>query len=319
MYRRSASIGLVPALAAGVSLGLFFIPWLLPVLGALISIWSPLPLALLYWRQGNQPGRRGMLLAGAGAVAVYWSLPTGLTGLYYFYYAAVAMVLGEAARQEWAPERSIALAAAAGALAALAVFILGGAFSGQGLGQVWESYWQGEVDLVLGIYGQNAMETGAGEQLRRSLMETGRVIMRLAPGVLAAATLLMAWANFLFARSLARRGSFLSAVFGQSLALFKAPERLVWIFIAAAGLMVIAEGWWYWLGANLVVILSVVYFFQGLAIIAHWLEKKKAPRLLRAGIYVLVAMEFFLAVFVAAAGLFDLWFDFRRLKKQNSA
>lgn len=106
---------------------------------------------------------------------------------------------------------------------------------------------------------------------------------------------------------------------GESLLAWRAPERLVWLLIAAGGLMILFDGFWFWAGANLLLVLSLVYFFQGLAVLAFWLGKKNAPRILRVGIYLLVAVEIFLALLVALVGLFDLWFNFRRLGREPAA
>jgi len=106
---------------------------------------------------------------------------------------------------------------------------------------------------------------------------------------------------------------------GESLLAWRAPERLVWLLIAAGGLLILFDGFWFWAGANLLLVLSLVYFFQGLAVLAFWLGKKNAPRILRVGIYLLVAVEIFLALLVALVGLFDLWFNFRRLGREPAA
>jgi len=83
--------------------------------------------------------------------------------------------------------------------------------------------------------------------------------------------------------------------------------------------MVLGSGFWFWAGANTVLVLTVIYFFQGMAVLAYWLRVKKAPGLLRWVIYLMVALEMFMAVLVAAVGLFDMWFNFRRMDKQAPA
>src|SRR5262249_57019946 len=68
---------------------------------------------------------------------------------------------------------------------------------------------------------------------------------------------------------------------------------------------------------NVLLATSVVYFFHGLSIVAYYFHHKGVPRLLRGFIYLAIFFEQILTIAVVALGLFDLWGDFRRLKKKN--
>ena len=76
--------------------------------------------------------------------------------------------------------------------------------------------------------------------------------------------------------------------------------------------MVLGDGWVFWGGANLVLVMGLLYFMQGLAVVDFWLRSKNAPVLLRWALYLLVALEFYLAALLAAVGLFDIWLNLRR-------
>jgi hypothetical protein len=146
-------------------------------------------------------------------------------------------------------------------------------------------------------------------------MNIGGVLLRLSPGMLASGALLLAWSNLLLVRRINR------APLREQGPLdgWRAPEPLVWVLIPAGAAMVLGSGFWFWAGANTVLVLTVIYFFQGMAVLAYWLRVKKAPGLLRWVIYLMVALEMFMAVLVAAVGLFDMWFNFRRMDKQAPA
>ncbi len=60
--------------------------------------------------------------------------------------------------------------------------------------------------------------------------------------------------------------------------------------------------------------MAAVYFCQGLAIMAFYFRVLVMPPLARGLIYFVTAVQPVLAVLVCAAGIFDLWIDFRRLK-----
>jgi uncharacterized protein YybS (DUF2232 family) len=59
----------------------------------------------------------------------------------------------------------------------------------------------------------------------------------------------------------------------------------------------------------------VIYFFQGIAIVSFYFDKKGFPKILRGILYGLIALQQFVLLLVIAAGFLDLWIDFRRLKK----
>ena len=62
-----------------------------------------------------------------------------------------------------------------------------------------------------------------------------------------------------------------------------------------------------------------LYFFQGIAIVAYWAEKKRFPRILRVLIYTLVALQQFLLLIVIGLEFFDVWLNFRKLEpKENN-
>jgi uncharacterized protein YybS (DUF2232 family) len=68
------------------------------------------------------------------------------------------------------------------------------------------------------------------------------------------------------------------------------------------------------LGLNGFIILMTIYFFQGIAIVSFFFEKKDIPMLLRVILYSFIGMQFFLILLVIATGFFDMWLDFRKLE-----
>lgn len=96
------------------------------------------------------------------------------------------------------------------------------------------------------------------------------------------------------------------------------PEPLVWALIACGfalfipGLAAVRV-----VALNLLMIIGACYFAQGLAVIAFFFHKNNVPRFLRGLTYVLILFQQIFTLLVVGLGLFDLWGDFRRLKKNN--
>lgn len=99
---------------------------------------------------------------------------------------------------------------------------------------------------------------------------------------------------------------------------WKSPEPLIWCFILAGfslflpGLEMIKT-----LTLNFFLVIAVFYFFQGLAIVAYYFHHKNVPYFLRSLAYLVIVFEQVFTIFVVGLGLFDLWGDFRRLKKSD--
>ena len=104
----------------------------------------------------------------------------------------------------------------------------------------------------------------------------------------------------------------------QYLREWKGPEPLVWGLICCGfalfvpGLEAVRL-----VALNLLLVIGACYFGQGLAVIAYFFDKNKVPRFLRGMTYVLIIFQQIFTLLVVGLGLFDLWGDFRRLRKNN--
>jgi uncharacterized protein YybS (DUF2232 family) len=220
----------------------------------------------------------------------------------------VALALGEAPSLKMDAPRTLGLASfmASGVLLGL---VLGVAYlSGHGLVELAVDQWQEQLAMILRSSEAMGLDDSQVQALKQGMERGAYVMARISPGLVLCFSLLVAWANLL----LTRLGSTAPAD-QPRLNQWSSPEPLVWLVILAGALVWAGDGWAYWLGINFLLVLGAMYFFQGMAILAFWLEKKNAPRILRVGIYTLLAVELVLALLVALAGLFDIWFNFRRM------
>ena len=120
---------------------------------------------------------------------------------------------------------------------------------------------------------------------------------------------------YLLRRFPERRGQWFSL---ESLREWKAPEPLVWGLIACGFILFIPGlGFIKNVALNLLLVIGAFYFAQGLAVIAFFFAKNKVPRFLRGLTYVLIVFQQIFTLLVVGLGLFDLWGDFRRLRKDK--
>ena len=102
-------------------------------------------------------------------------------------------------------------------------------------------------------------------------------------------------------------------VFGD-LARWSTPDWLIWVLIVAGFGLFIPIPQLATIALDGFVCVAAVYFCQGLAIMSFYFKVLTMPPLARGLIYFVTIVQPVLAALVCAAGVFDLWIDFRRLK-----
>ena len=142
-------------------------------------------------------------------------------------------------------------------------------------------------------------------------------ILELLPALIFLSFAFIALINVLYLgrRFPERRSQWLSL---QYLREWVGPEPTVWALIGCGfalfipGLAAVRV-----IALNLLVVIGACYFAQGLAVIAFFFHKNNVPRFLRGLTYVLILFQQIFTLLVVGLGLFDLWGDFRHLKKNN--
>lgn len=128
-------------------------------------------------------------------------------------------------------------------------------------------------------------------------------IVLLFPSIVLAGSAFALWLNMVFVASRWQ---------GMVLGEWKSPEWLIAVFIIAGILVVLPEERLSSVGLNLLIVVGQAYFFQGLAIVAVFMNERGWPYLIRWPIYILILIQIYMMVMVAGLGLFDAWFDFRK-------
>ncbi len=169
-----------------------------------------------------------------------------------------------------------------------------------------------QVDQAFAMALEASKAAGADTQAL-ALLETERgtlvqSVLRVLPGLVALTGGAILSANVAIVRRIV-------PVFETfQLRYWRAPEVLIWAFIAAGFGMFAPITSLSMLATNIFVVLLGCYFVQGLAVVAYYLERLGLPMSLRVGTYVLIAIQQLLTALVLALGIFDLWGDFRRLQ-----
>jgi uncharacterized protein YybS (DUF2232 family) len=182
--------------------------------------------------------------------------------------------------------------------------------------ELHESMMQ-HMHAALGAYEKMGLSRDSLDLLRDQIPQLAQTLFQLLPGLILLGLAFTVLVNILLAcrRFPEKRGEWLSL---DHLRDWKGPEQLVWGLIAA-GFVLLAPGLDVLtpLALNVLLIVAACYFAQGLAIIAFFFHKNNVPRFLRGITYVLIVFQQIFTLMVVGLGLFDLWGDFRRSKKNN--
>jgi uncharacterized protein YybS (DUF2232 family) len=283
-----------------------------PVVGILLSLLAPTPLLLVALRHGLQMGGLALGLAGL-CLAIFFGIIQSL--IFIAEYGVMAMAMAAALHRRWAVEKTLAVAIVAplSVSGLLMVALLPSTeLDFNALRQHFEAHLSQALQAYV-IEGDSAPE---GE-VQAYVQEAMRYVIRLLPALFVMSTAAGALLNYGLARFLWRRSGGPPLFPSRSLAHWQAPEPCVWALIAGGIAAFLPFPMLQSVGFNAVLLVGLIYLVQGLAILSFYLNKASLPPLFRGLAYLFLMIQPLLLVGVAAFGLFDLWFNFRRLSPKR--
>jgi uncharacterized protein YybS (DUF2232 family) len=136
------------------------------------------------------------------------------------------------------------------------------------------------------------------------------------PSLVIVVSVFIAWINILMGRDLLRKQKVILPQL-EGLSRWKAPEFMIWIFIASCAALFVPLEQIIIFGRNILIMTCFVYLLQGFAIISFLFQNKNVPHFLRYLFYFLIAVQQILMIPIMAAGLFDIWIDFRKFFQKD--
>lgn len=164
------------------------------------------------------------------------------------------------------------------------------------------------VDLSLAPLG--------GKIDKQTILLAKDFLTKIYPSCLVINSGLVAFVTMLLLRSFRKTREILP--YTASFSNYRNPESLIWLLIGSGFAQLVDNPAVEVLSLNLLVLALSLYLVQGLAVTAYLFSKSSVPRFLQPLFYLFLIVQPFLAVAVAACGLFDLWIDFRKPKKQEN-
>jgi uncharacterized protein YybS (DUF2232 family) len=287
----------------------------IPFIGLLCLLLLPQPVIFYRLKLGR---RQGLLIIGAslflllllgGGPFADAAFILGLLGL--------GFLMAECIERGCPADITIGYACGAVLLAGFFAVAVYAGLSAAGIGDLMNDYVSGNLEATLAIYEKSGMPEETIQVLKGSIEQIAGILVRMLPSLIAAGLLFTAWLNLLAARTVLGRWLGKHGDFGQ-LNRWQAPDWLVWGVIAGIAALLMPNRAFRLAGSNVMMVLIVIYFFQGIAVLSYYFEQKRFPLLLRGMIYALIAVQQLFLLIVAALGFFDVWADFRRLSAPKS-
>ena len=180
-----------------------------------------------------------------------------------------------------------------------------------------EEYVGKNLELILKSYEGTGGATEAIQLFTENFDSIRHDLVRLLPAITIAMTLIVTWLNLLISKTLQVAVRIRFNTF-HSLNQWKAPEHLVWLVIGCGLSLIVADDGLRLVAVSGLLILMVIYFFQGIAIVSFFFEKKRFPRLLKIFMYSIIAVQQILLFFIVGLGFFDMWMNFRKLERKET-
>ncbi len=291
--------------------GLFAAGFLIPFLGQMLALITPIPLILAYVRFGR---REGLAALGISCVLVLFLGGWQAAAILFFSFGLISLGVAEGMRRHMKPEKAALLGGLLpiAVLGMIVIFYL--ARVGKNPISAVEEYLRESIAEAATVYTRMGLtETAA---MIKSVSDSFvHYLARLMPGITIATSVMQAAFCYGVSRIIIRRKDGPPPVAGEPslLAVWYAPDAWVWGLIVSLALVVLPVETSRIAGWNLAILFAVVYLTQGTAIVEHFLQKGHLKPVMR-GLIIILLLALPSIVFVITLGIVDIWADFRKVR-----
>ena len=285
----------------------------IPPAGIFSGLLAPFPAAYFRFRHGRGTGII-IVLGATAAMTAYFGLSAGT--FYLVQCGLIALLLPELLLRGFSATRSIVWTTAAIVALLTATVVFFSVTSGQNVHQMAVAEIQKSVAQAVAIYEKSGVKGDELVVLKQTMAAAADLVIRMYPALIIITLIAMVGCNLALLRRFTAGMGFRLNI-GEFRA-YRNPDILVWGLIVA-GFSLLADNRVITTPAiNALAIIVVLYFLQGLAVLSTVIARQSIAGVLRAGLYVMLLLQPYLAALVAAIGIFDLWGDFRTPRKQEN-
>ncbi|MFQ5433017.1 MAG: DUF2232 domain-containing protein, partial [Nitrospinota bacterium] len=300
-----------PLLSALLFLSIFF----LPGIGWLLNFFAPLPMIYYFFTHGRRAAHIALLTASAGIGAAF-----GMEmGLYYLScYGLLALVMGEMINRNSTMEAAVASAAFAAILFSILLLF----FTSQvPLGDFYQKINEQAAAIIsqsIEAYKQAGINAEQIAVIEENIPWIAKWIVFLMPGAIITAFITLSVGNYIGYKFLKTRLPYLPPADPRPVLFWAVPDKTVFAAIIGGGMSLLSATAIRALGLNILFVTGTLYTLSGFCILQHFFIRSRLPFFVRWTGYILLLLQPFLILIVMFLGLFDLWFDFRKIRGQKT-
>lgn len=285
---------------------------LVPFLSSMLLIFIPFPVCFSFAKLGRTGGLAVLIFSLLILGVVQHTIASQVSMTAFIILGGLGMIISEILKRNLTVGWTVSLAAATGTLIMGTMILASSMMHGKTPGDHIYHYVQAMVAENIKLYGELDLPAEQLKFLKDNSTRIARVLKYTFPALSLIGISIIVLINVLVSRAVFRLRAIPFPDFGN-LTRWKAVEHLVWLFILSGIGLLIPLAEIKFLSLNILAICLFVYFLQGLAIGEFFFHKRKVPFFLRFLFYFLMMIQQYLMLLIAAAGLFDLWLDFRKL------
>ena len=281
---------MVKDIVTGVSITslIFLISVFIPIIGFVAALFIPLPILFYRLRLGRINGLVIPIISSLVMVVFIGGISLDI--LFFAGLLLIGFILGELFELNLSIEKTTLYASGSVVLSGLIGLIISSMLTGEGVFGIVSNYVAKNLELTLVLYQSMGMSQENVQLISQSLDKIQHVLVTIIPALVSTSTLFVAWISILLAKPVLISRSLHYPDFGP-LNLWMAPDYLVWVVIGCGLAVFLPIPVIKVIGLNGLLILMTVYFFQGIAIVSYYFNKKRFPKILRIFLYTLMALQ----------------------------
>ncbi|MDD2736318.1 MAG: YybS family protein [Desulfuromonadaceae bacterium] len=284
-----------------------------PPLGIFSGILAPFPAA--YNRLIH--GRLSALIVLLGSTAIISALFGIFAGcLYLGMCGMISLLMPELLMRGIGGSRVLFWTTAANLLMYAIGIAVYSSVSGINLQQLISAEISGSLQQAVTLYEKGGVTGEDLEFIKHSMTVASDLLKRLFPALITVMLVVIAGGNMLLVKKSTANTSVTLNI--DDFTTFKNPDLLVWLLIACGFTLLLPLSPITTPALNILLIITMLYFFQGMAVVSAMIKKYSVPTLLRIFLYAMLIVQPYLLALVAGIGIFDLWVDFRTPKTQEN-
>jgi len=288
----------------------------IPVAGPLLLLLTPLPFLYYSVKEGPRYGIQTAILSTLIIVLAFRIAGYTQLIIFAFQFSLLGICLSELFRKRLGVGQTILWATLFMLILSVGFVFFLASSKDMGIQRMVFEYMRDQLNLTIRAYeemGITKEATGELEIYGNSLL---KILSKIYPSLMIIGTGFLVWLNVLLGRSILRTRNLQYPDFG-SLDRWRTPDILIWLVIVSGFALFLSTGDIRSLAINILIVMMVIYFFHGLAIMVFFLNKYRVPLWLRIIFYFLLFFQQVFTVCLALVGLFDQWVDFRRIQHKD--